>query len=104
MTTLTPTEIRLKLSAAGFSPIPAEGKAPPMEKWQEKFKTTDDEIRLWPKTWHYAHNTGVLAKFTPDSTTTSSMKTPPKRWSTWRASISRKAARSPCASGYGPSA
>jgi putative DNA primase/helicase len=61
----TPTEIRLKLSAAGFSPIPAEGKKPPMDKWQEKFNATDDEIRLWPKTWHYARNTGVLAKFTP---------------------------------------
>jgi hypothetical protein len=62
---MTPTDIRLKLRASGYDPIPAEGKVPPMEKWQEKFDTTDDEIRLWPKTWHLAHNTGCLARRTP---------------------------------------
>jgi hypothetical protein len=62
---MTPTDIRLKLRASGYDPIPAEGKVPPMEKWQEKFDTTDDEIRLWPKTWHFALNTGCLARRTP---------------------------------------
>src|SRR5262249_20123503 len=59
------TELRLALRRAGFDPIPTEGKAPPMEKWQEKFNTTDAEICLWPKTWHFALNTGILAKRTP---------------------------------------
>jgi hypothetical protein len=59
------TEIRLRLRAAGFSPLPVEGKAPHMPGWAEKFETSDEEIRLWPKTWHLATNTGILAKFTP---------------------------------------
>jgi hypothetical protein len=59
------TELRLRLRAAGFSPLPVEGKAPHMSGWAEKFETSDEEIRLWPKTWHLATNTGILAKFTP---------------------------------------
>jgi hypothetical protein len=59
------TALRLQLRAAGFSPLPAQGKKPPMQGWSEKFDTTDAEIRLWPKTWHLAHNTGILAKFAP---------------------------------------
>jgi hypothetical protein len=59
------TALRLGLRAAGFSPLPTEGKKPPMEGWSQKFDITDDEIRLWPKTWHLAHNTRVLAKFCP---------------------------------------
>src|SRR5262249_52643950 len=59
------TALRLHLRKAGFHPLPLEGKAPRMPGWQQKFDTTKDEIRLWPKTWHLARNTGVLAKFTP---------------------------------------
>src|SRR5262245_26498051 len=59
------TDRRLALRHTGFHPIPDEGKAPPMEKWQDKLEPTDAEIRLWPQTWHFAHNTGVIAKFTP---------------------------------------
>ena len=57
--------LRLRLRKDGFHPIPLEGKAPHMDGWQTKFNTTDDEIRLWDKTYHLAHNTGVLAKFAP---------------------------------------
>src|SRR5262245_2064996 len=59
------TALRLHLRKAGFHPLPLEGKAPRMPGWQRKFDTTKDEIRLWPKTWHLAQNTGVLAKFAP---------------------------------------
>src|SRR5262249_51360908 len=59
------TARRVPLRKAGFHPLPLEGKAPRMPGWQQKFDTTKDEIRLWPKTWHLARNTGVLAKFTP---------------------------------------
>jgi Virulence-associated protein E-like domain/Bifunctional DNA primase/polymerase, N-terminal len=62
---MTPTELRLQLRTRGYHPLPAEGKAPPMKGWSEKFDSTEEEIRLWPKTWHLALNTGVLAKFTP---------------------------------------
>jgi hypothetical protein len=59
------TALRLQLRAAGFSPLPTEGKAPPMNGWTDKLDASDDEIRLWPKTWHLARNTGILAKFAP---------------------------------------
>jgi hypothetical protein len=65
MTMADITALRLRMRANGFSPIPVMGKVPAMEKWQEKFSCTNDEIRLWPKLWHFAHNTGTLAKFTP---------------------------------------
>jgi hypothetical protein len=59
------TALRLRLRAAGYHPLPAEGKAPPMQGWQEKFDTTLEEIQLWQRLWHMARNTGVLAKFAP---------------------------------------
>jgi hypothetical protein len=59
------TALRLRMRANGFSPLPLMGKVPAMEKWTEKLDCTEAEIRLWPKLWHFAHNTGVLAKFTP---------------------------------------
>jgi Virulence-associated protein E/Primase C terminal 2 (PriCT-2)/Bifunctional DNA primase/polymerase, N-terminal len=57
--------LRLHLRKVGFHPIPVEGKAPHIEGWQNKFDSTADEIRLWTKSWHLAHNTGILAKFAP---------------------------------------
>jgi RecA-family ATPase len=59
------TELRLRLRAAGFAPIPVEGKEPHMRGWQEKFETSDQEIRLWAATWHLATNTGILTRLTP---------------------------------------
>src|SRR5258708_3002549 len=59
------TALRLHLRRAGFDPLPLEGKIPAMPGWPQKFDVSDDEIRLWPKTWHLAHNTGVLAKYAP---------------------------------------
>jgi hypothetical protein len=59
------TALRLRMRANGFSPLPLMGKVPAMEKWTEKHNCTDAEIRLWPGLWHFAFNTGVLAKFTP---------------------------------------
>src|SRR5262249_24807101 len=59
------TALRLRMRANGFSPLPCMGKVPAMEKWTEKLDCTEAEIRLWPKLWLFAENTGVLAKFTP---------------------------------------
>jgi hypothetical protein len=59
------TNLRLQLRVAGFSPIPVEGKAPYMDGWQQKLDTSEAEIRLWPKVWHLAENTGILAKYSP---------------------------------------
>ena len=60
------TELRLQLRAAGYSPLPLNGKAPSSVKgWQAKFDATHDEIRLWERLYPYDTNTGVLTKFTP---------------------------------------
>jgi hypothetical protein len=56
---------RLRLVAAGYSPLPIEGKRPPMKDWQSKFKTSRAEIALWEKSWPTSSNTGVLTKFVP---------------------------------------
>jgi len=58
------TELRLQLRKAGFDPIPVEGKIPHIKSWHTKFNVSVAEIRLWEKSYHLAHNTGVLAKFT----------------------------------------
>jgi hypothetical protein len=57
--------LRRKLKAAGYSPIPCEGKKPPMKGWDEKINVTPDEIGLWTGMWQYATNTGILTRNTP---------------------------------------
>jgi hypothetical protein len=59
------TALRLQLRKNGLDPIPVEGKEPHMIGWQTKFNVSNDEIRLWAKTYHLAHNTGALAKKAP---------------------------------------
>jgi AAA domain/Bifunctional DNA primase/polymerase, N-terminal len=60
------TAVRLALRAAGFDPLPLEGKAPSMMRgWQNKFNTGHEEIALWAKLYPTATNTGVLTKDTP---------------------------------------
>jgi putative DNA primase/helicase len=62
---LEPTEMRLRLREAGFSPVPLSGKAPPMDEWQKKLETNPDEIALWASLYPYAKNTGIITKFSP---------------------------------------
>jgi hypothetical protein len=57
--------LRRQLKAGGYSPIPCQGKKPPMDGWPEKIVTNDDEIALWGKLYQYATNTGILTKFVP---------------------------------------
>jgi Primase C terminal 2 (PriCT-2)/Bifunctional DNA primase/polymerase, N-terminal len=64
---LDPTELRLALHAANFSPIPVEGKIPGFTGWQEKVGASVKEIRSWGKNVSFAKrtNTGILCKWTP---------------------------------------
>jgi hypothetical protein len=58
--------MRLQVRRNGFDLVPLEGKVPHIKGWQEKFLiTNDNEIRLWPRIYHLAPNTGVLGKYTP---------------------------------------
>ena len=60
-----PCDIRRALLRNGYSPIPVNGKAPPMNGWEKKFQTNNAEIDLWSKTWPTATNTGILTQRTP---------------------------------------
>src|SRR5262245_16365533 len=62
---MTPSEIRHKLMAGGYSPIPVEGKIPALKAWERKFETNDDEIKFWATVYNRASNTGVLTERTP---------------------------------------
>jgi hypothetical protein len=63
---MTPTEMRLRLLAAGYCPLPLIGKAPSMLKnWQSKHDANADEVAMWGKQWPDACNTGVLTRLTP---------------------------------------
>jgi hypothetical protein len=62
---LTPEEVRLRLLAAGFAPIPVYGKTPAPEEWQRRFETNPDEIALWSRMWPDAVNTGILTRLAP---------------------------------------
>src|SRR5438128_538370 len=62
-----PTELRLALHAASFSPIPVAGKNPGFEGWQDKVGASVEEIRSWGENVFFAKrtNTGILCKWTP---------------------------------------
>ena len=60
-----PCDIRHALLRNGYSPLPVNGKKPPMLEWQHKIQTNAGEIDLWSTTWPTATNTGILTKFTP---------------------------------------
>src|SRR5947208_4066590 len=58
-------ERRRQLVAGGYAPIPVQGKAPRMARWQQHHSTNHDEIELWAKVFPEAMNTGVLCRATP---------------------------------------
>jgi hypothetical protein len=59
------TELRSQLLRGGYSPIPLQGKIPPMEGWQQKTQTNTDEIKLWSNLYPYCGNTGILTRLSP---------------------------------------
>ena len=59
------TTLRLVLKIAGFSPIPAKGKAPVIEGWQKQFNVSDLDIAGWREKHRYAKNTGIITRDTP---------------------------------------
>jgi hypothetical protein len=59
------TAIRHRLAAAGYSPIPVQGKAPAPSKWPELHDVGSQTIDLWETVFHLAPNTGLLTRATP---------------------------------------
>jgi Bifunctional DNA primase/polymerase, N-terminal len=67
--------LRRALVAAGFTPLPLFGKAPPaygkngakrgLGGWQLLEEVTLEQLEMWAKTWPDAVNTGILTKYTP---------------------------------------
>src|SRR5262249_50119244 len=58
------TELRIELKAAGYSPIPLEGKVPPSPGWPT-MADAEDAIRTWPTKYPWATNTGINPRHTP---------------------------------------
>jgi len=55
---------RRRLLAAGYSPLPVNGKAPPAPAWQD-IVATNDIISAWEDKYPDATNTGILTGNTP---------------------------------------
>ena len=65
---MTPTEIRARLRAAGYAPVPLRGKRPDMKhgwEWQKLNSADGAQIEMWGTVFPDATNTGVLTAFTP---------------------------------------
>jgi hypothetical protein len=58
------TAQRKSLLAAGYVPIPINGKAPIMPAWQKQQPTVGD-VDNWPQLYPSAFNTGILTRATP---------------------------------------
>jgi RecA-family ATPase len=64
-------DLRKKLRATGYSPIPIESntKHPPLEKgmqgWPTKIDVSDQEIELWSELYPSATGSGLIAQNTP---------------------------------------
>jgi len=62
---MSPTAYRKQVRVAGFSPVPADGKAAAPRLWQKLADASEDEIELWERIYPRAGNTGILTKFAP---------------------------------------
>jgi hypothetical protein len=62
---MTISSLRCNLRAAGYAPLPIQGKQPPMKGWGKLNDASDDDIRAWERAHPYAPSTGLLTKFTP---------------------------------------
>jgi hypothetical protein len=58
------TVYRKRLLDAGYSPLPVNGKAPPIPGWQD-IAPTDDIMSNWEHKYPDAMNTGILTRNTP---------------------------------------
>jgi hypothetical protein len=58
------TAYRRRLLASGYSPLPVNGKAPPISGWQG-IEATNDDISAWEHKYPDATNTGILTCNTP---------------------------------------
>jgi hypothetical protein len=59
------TKLRLKLTAAGFCPLPLVGKRPVLEEWQKRIDASTGDIEIWSKLFPQALNTGALTRLMP---------------------------------------
>jgi hypothetical protein len=60
------TAQRKELLAAGYRPIPTNGKRPVIDEWQT-ISATEPMIEQWSREYPGATNTGILTAYTPSS-------------------------------------
>ena len=58
------TAVRKRLLAAGYRPLPVNGKEPPIKGWPD-IQATDALIDRWTREYPDATNTGVITRDTP---------------------------------------
>jgi hypothetical protein len=58
-------EVRRRLLAGGYSPLPLIGKQPVLKDWQKHDGVSDLEIDFWSKHYPAATNTGILTRLVP---------------------------------------
>ena len=61
----TPSQIRARLIANDFIPLPVVGKAPVIERWQERTTTSQGDLDIWDKRFPDAKSTGVQSTRNP---------------------------------------
>jgi hypothetical protein len=57
--------LRHRLLISGYSPIPCNGKIPPLPEWEKQVNATAEQIKQWGDTFPHATNTGVLTRLVP---------------------------------------
>ncbi|MGY2906489.1 hypothetical protein [Bradyrhizobium sp. URHC0002] len=62
----TTTALRKKLRAAGYDPIPVNGKKPHLDAWQTKLAAPDAEIDRWGKAHRHAKTVASASVFAKD--------------------------------------
>ena len=58
-------EVRLAIVAHGYTPIPVNGKIPPLEKWQKIENVSRATLEVWSRDYPGASNTGILTRSVP---------------------------------------
>jgi Primase C terminal 1 (PriCT-1)/Bifunctional DNA primase/polymerase, N-terminal len=62
---MSPLEIRQRLLAAGFDPLPLVGKKCFLREWTKRIATSNGDLEIWSKLYPDATNTGILTRLVP---------------------------------------
>src|SRR5262249_7658019 len=58
------TALRLRMLETGYTPVPVNGKIPPLSAWQTT-PVSADSVKKWEADFDKAHNTGATCRNMP---------------------------------------